>query len=81
MEAPRIASTLVFVLIFAYLNNFKEINMKNAYFSKKIIKNIKAGKQLGILCFSIGKKTYMGMPPFIGSSYIRKKRPALHTTL
>ena len=47
------------------------------YFSKKIIKNIKADRQLGILCFSIGKKAYvlpLGMPHFIGSNYIRKKR-------
>ena len=46
----------VFILNFAYLNNFKEINMKNAYFSKKIIKNIKAFRQLGIYASPLGKK-------------------------
>ena len=46
-------------------------------FSKKINKNINADRLLGILGFSIGKKTYdlsLGMPPFMGSnSYLRKK--------
>ena len=52
--------------------------MKNTYFSKKIIKNIKADRQLGIFCFW-GKKYVLslGMPPFIGSNYIWKKRPAI----
>ena len=40
--------------IFAYLNNFKEINMKNK--KKENHQNIKADRQLGILSFSIGKK-------------------------
>ena len=51
--------------------------MKNIYFSKKIIKNIKEDRQLGILCFSMGKKIYvlsLRMPPFIGSNDIRKKK-------
>ena len=52
--------------------------MKNAYFfPKKIIKNIKADRQLGNLCVSIGKKLVLplGIPPFIGRNYIRKERP------
>ena len=62
--------------------------MKNTYFSKKIIKNqriintyylyvsvknIKADRQLAILCFSIRKKTYvlpLGLPPFCEVLYL-----------
>ena len=52
--------------------------MKDTSISKKINKTINADRLLGILCFSIGKKRYvlsLGMPPFTGSNYIRKKRP------
>ena len=51
----------------------------DTFISKKINKTINANADglLGILFFSIGKKRFvlsLGMPPFIGSNFIRKKR-------
>ena len=49
--------------------------MKKYLFSKKTNKNI-AYRQLGIFASALEKKTYvlsLGMPPFMGSNYIRKK--------
>ena len=49
--------------------------MKDTSFSEEINKTINADRLLGILCFSIGIKTYvlsLGMPPFTGSNYIKK---------
>ena len=53
--------------------------MKILIFQRKSPKTFKAEyyRQLGILYISVGKKTYvlsLGMPPFIGSNYIRKKK-------
>ena len=55
---------IVFVFIFAYLSNFKEINMKKYLFSKKSSKSNNAYRQYNLS---------LGMPPFIDSNYISKK--------
>ena len=75
--------TVVFAFIFTYLNYFEEINMKNAYFSKKIIKIVKEDRQLGIYASPLGKKNMcfvigIEMPPFISSNSIRKKTPVIY---
>ena len=60
----RIGSTYSLEFIFAYLSNFKKINMKNTYFPKKISKNVMTDKQL---------KFVIRNASFFGSYYIRKK--------
>ena len=59
------------------------MNIKVTSFS--INKNIDADRLLGILCFSIGKKDMichsLGIPPFMGSNYLRKKQAWNHPNI
>ena len=68
----------IFVYIFAYLSNFKEINMKKKIQRKPKKKNINAYlyRQLGIISSPLGK-TYVlsfGKSPFICSKLYKEKR-------
>ena len=63
--------------MFAYPSNFKEMNMKDISFSKEI-NNFNAYRLLGNFMLLYWEKTYVlsfEMPPFVGSNYIRIKRP------
>ena len=73
---------LVFVFIFAYLRNFKDINMKDISFSRKINKNIYADTDYWELYASpLGKNILvrlvilsLEMQPFTSSNYNEKKK-------